>query len=294
MNTSKLSRWMTFLNERAPPIAFFLLSAGPVISSQYIFIDRLSSFLVFWTLPAQLLILLTLRIMDDVKDYDKDVVVHPDRPLPRKLLQKSEVELVIRVTMAALLMYSVVMVWGLGWSAAVWFAAELVYSLLMYIEFGIGETLDTSPIVYAITHQLFIYVGAFFLAAAAGISQPFMHYKTWQIGHLGLSGFFTFEICRKLDPDLPKLKGTYLIVYGRWKTLVMTGCTVAFGIYSSFNLGLSHVLWPIEFGFLGLLTVHFVVPLGKGSVRKRHKLLEGLAFLYVLLHLWGPAIISRH
>ena len=35
----------------------------------------------FRGVPAYLLqiLLLTIRIMDDVKDYDKDVVVHPDR-----------------------------------------------------------------------------------------------------------------------------------------------------------------------------------------------------------------------
>lgn len=289
-----LSRWITFLNERAPPLAFALLASGPVLSSQYVFIGYVSLSLVLWTLPGQLVLLLCLRVMDDVKDYDKDVICHPDRPLPRGLLRKGEVEFVIRATMVLLFIYSLVLGMVLGWSSGLWFGAQLVYGLLMYVEFGIGETLDKSPLVYAITHQAFIYVGAIFLAAAAGISQPYMHGETWQVGHLGLSGFFTYEICRKLDPDLPKLKGTYLIVYGKWKTFIMTVCTVAFGIYGSWKLGLDYILWPIQIGFLVLLIVHFVVPNGKGSVRKRHKLIEGLAFLYMILHLWGSVLISKH
>jgi 4-hydroxybenzoate polyprenyltransferase len=232
-------------------------------------------------------------MMDEVKDYDKDVIVHPDRPLPRGILKKQEVEFVIRVIVLALSLYSVLVGMAFGWSAGLWFAAEVLYSVLMYLEFGIGDTLDETPFFNAVLHQASIYVSAFFLSAAAGINEPYMHGKSWHVGHLGLSAFFTFEICRKLDPDLPKIKGTYLVVYGKWKTLLMTVGTIAFGAYGSWSLGLSHVLLPIEIGFLALLAVHFVVPYGKGSVQKRHKLLEGLAFLYLLFHLWGPVFIPK-
>ena len=292
-SNGSLTRWLVFLNERAPPLAYALLAGGPVFSSQVIFVGHVTPSLLLWTFPAQLLLLFCLRMMDDVKDYEKDVIVHPDRPLPRGLLQKREVEIVIRVTVLALALYSVIVGIALGWSAGLWFAADVLYIILMYLEFGIGQTLDESPFFYAVTHQAMIYVSAFFLSAAAGINQPYMHSDSWQIGHLGLSAFFTFEICRKLDPNLPKIKGTYLVVYGKWKTLLMTVGTVAFGIYGSWNLGLFHVLWPIEIGFLALLTVHFVVPYGKGSVQKRHKLFEGLAFLYLLFHLWGAVFISK-
>ena len=33
----------------------------------------------FWALLAQLVLLLVIRVMDDVKDYEKDKIVHPDR-----------------------------------------------------------------------------------------------------------------------------------------------------------------------------------------------------------------------
>ena len=47
--------------------------------------------------------------MDDVKDYDKDVIVHPDRPLPRGLIAYDEVALVVKITLAILIGYSVLM-----------------------------------------------------------------------------------------------------------------------------------------------------------------------------------------
>ena len=32
-----------------------------------------------------------LRLMDELKDYEKDLIAHPERPLPRGLLSREEV-----------------------------------------------------------------------------------------------------------------------------------------------------------------------------------------------------------
>lgn len=51
--------------------------------------------------------------------------------------------------------------------------------------------------------QVSIYCGSWFLSALAGRS-----WNDWigfLCGTVALSGFFTFEVCRKLDPMLPKV-----------------------------------------------------------------------------------------
>ncbi len=84
------------------------------------------------------------------------------------------------------------------------------------------------------------------------------------LGSVAFSGFFTYEICRKLDPTLPKvyahswkliyvirgffiqIKGTYLVVYGKWPTFGFTMATIFVGTVSSYLIGLNKLLWPLE------------------------------------------------
>ena len=83
--------------------------------------------LVYCRLQLQVLLLL-IRVMDDVKDYDKDKIVHPlrceivpptftcwslsphpIRPLPRGLIRVSEVIQVIHGTLLAMLLYAAIL-----------------------------------------------------------------------------------------------------------------------------------------------------------------------------------------
>ena len=70
-------------------------------------------------------LLITVRVMDDVKDYDLDVKIHPERPLPRGLIAYDEVVLVIKLMLGGLLGYAWLM--GMRFGANVgWFFAFLV------------------------------------------------------------------------------------------------------------------------------------------------------------------------
>ena len=104
---------------------------------------------------------------------------------------------------------------------------QVFYTFLMYIEFGIGDWLEQRPFLYAITHQvcsldnsfmvtvlvlmrhnyyylqLSIFVMAMFIGELGGASwnSP----AAFLMGSIALSGFFTYEVCRKLDPTHPKV-----------------------------------------------------------------------------------------
>ncbi len=43
-----------------------------------------------------------------------------------------------------------------------------------------------------------------------------------------------------------KLKGTYLVIYGKWPTFLFTLGTVSIGVVSSYLAGLHRMLWPLE------------------------------------------------
>ena len=101
------------------------------------------------------------------------------------------------------------------------------------------------------------------------------------MGSIALSGFFTYEVCRKLDPTHPKvnchsflaalnvlslslpfflqIKGTYLIVCGKWPTFFFTVGTVSIGVVSSLAAGLHWMLWPLE-GLMIMVSLKRHVP----------------------------------
>ena len=99
----------------------------------------------------------------------------------------------------------------------------------MYVEFGVGEWFADWVFLYAFSHQvqsalsLFthtqkhycylyvlillakvsIYFGSWFICALAGTK--WYGIVSFLLGSIAFSGFFTYEVCRKLDPTLPKV-----------------------------------------------------------------------------------------
>lgn len=244
-----------------------------------------------WAFVGNLVLLLLIRVMDDVKDYDKDKIVHPERPLPRGLISVEETIKVINVTLFLLVLYAGMLGVRFSWSVAFLFLLQVAYVCLMYIEFGCGEALDKSPIIYGLSHQLSIYFGAYYICALGG--EAWTSPRPFLLGSVAFSGFFTYEICRKLDPTLPLIKGTYLVVYGKWTTFLFVLATVLVGGASSYQIGSHWLLWPLEVLVVMSLLLQLLVsrepgPLKEGEKKpKSHKLVEALSIVYLLVHMWS-------
>lgn len=282
-------RWVQFLTERAPPIVFFLLASGPCLSGLQIVEGRIEWIKFLFALFGELVLLLTVRIMDDVKDYDLDCSIHPERPLPRGLLKYDDVVVAINLVLAAMILYAVILGVWFSPSVGITFGIQVFYSFLMYVEFGIGQWLEPRVLLYALTHQVSIYFGAWFICALAGA--PWYSWSGFLLGSVAFSGFFTYEICRKLDPTLPLRKGTYLVVYGKWVTFFVVCVTVLVGVISSYFLHINWLLWPMEAIMILSLLVLFVIQKPVPNT-KTHKPVEVLGIFYILLHMWAGFIAS--
>ncbi|XP_064382251.1 uncharacterized protein LOC135331124 [Halichondria panicea] len=285
-----LHNWLVFLYERAPPLVFGLLAAGPCLSGLMYAEGSVDWDKFAWGLIGMMTLLLLVRVMDDVKDFEKDKIVHPDRPLPRGLLRYDEMCTVINITIVAMLAYSIVMGLRFNWTVTGLYLLIIFYAFLMYIEFGISKWLDEHVMINGLIHQLSIYFGALFITGLGG--SPWYNLTGWvYLGSVGFSGFFTYEICRKLDPTLPRLKGTYLVVCGKWPTFLAVLATVLVGVVSSYAMGLHRLLWPLEAVMILSVLVLFLLPL-RGPKPKSHKPVEALSIIYLLTHMWSPYISS--
>lgn len=57
-----------------------------------------------------------------------------------------------------------------------------------------------------------------------------------------------------------QLKGTYLVIYGRWPTFLFTLGTVSVGVVSSYLAGLHWMLWPLQALMVVVSSVVCLVP----------------------------------
>ena len=86
-----MENYLTFIKERVPVIANLILALGLIFSVGALnstYLDFSDAFFIGMTLMA---FIIELRFMDEIKDFEKDKVAHPDRPLPRGLVTPKQV-----------------------------------------------------------------------------------------------------------------------------------------------------------------------------------------------------------
>lgn len=70
---SSYKNWLKFFNERVALIVYLITAAGYVLTANYALSNGSKSLPLrpfFWTLVIETLFLITLRVMDDLKDVD--------------------------------------------------------------------------------------------------------------------------------------------------------------------------------------------------------------------------------
>ena len=279
-----MDRWLTYIKERFPLPVYLLLIGGFTFSGLFLGEGAFQGRAFLISFIGFLLFFFQLRLMDELKDYDKDVLAHPERPLPRGLLTTSEVYQAIVLLALLMLSYGAVIMVLTNRTAAVSYLAITVYLLLMYKEFYVGKWLEDRPLLYAVSHQ-FIVFGVCIFAVTAAKPNLLRDPQTLYLGLTILGSFFSYEVCRKLDPDAHPALKTYLSVYGSGKTSLIVIAATLIAAGGAFGLGLQALLWPAEGLLVASLLVLFIKP-------KKYKIVEGIATLSLVVHLW--AVVIQH
>lgn len=271
------NKWIIYLNERSPVVPLLVISAGLALAGQF-FVSQYSWTVTILGSLGILGVLVQLRLGDELKDFHKDKIIHPERPLPRGLLNPAEVESAMKGLIVFLILIA-----GAGsflghWSAGVLLAFTAIYGWLMYKEFYIGESLGRYPMAYALTHQIIIFPLYGWPAAMLGLEvllQPvFVFFLIFNFG-----ASMTFEICRKLDPNAHELQKTYLHHYGCGGTVVLTSAFILLSAMAGIYSGYERLLLPFQLLLLLSLSLIFFRP-------DRFKVIEGLATLSATVHIF--------
>lgn len=279
-----MARWLTYIRERFPPFLYLILVAGMALSGTSL------SHGSFLPLPFAVgfgglfIFFAELRLMDELKDYDTDIVAHPERPLPRGLLAISEVKRVIAWLLALLVLWAAVSAAVLHLAAGLCFLAVVFWLWLMYREFFVPAWLSERPLLYALSHQIVLLPLAAYpvaLTNTAFLSAA----ETYAFTLISVGAFFSYEVCRKLDPEAEPVLRTYLSVYGRAMTALLVVAATLVAAYGAKELSLNVVLWPLEALLTASLALVWLRP-------HAYKIIESLAGISLLVHLWSVAIMS--
>jgi 4-hydroxybenzoate polyprenyltransferase len=232
-----------------------------------------------------------LRLMDELKDLKKDKIANPTRPLPRGLLSSAEVARMIQRIQSIMFICSIALVLAGFVSAGIAYALTTLWLFLMFKEFFVSQWLTRRPLLYAFSHQV---ISILLVAFAVFLFTPFEAQGNEQIsrtfiyGCAVMSGFFIYEVCRKLNPVANPILGTYFIAFGFFRTgMLVTAVAAALAFVTSkleTGLGLSASLLVFAL-VLGYWTV-----MNSGIAAKRYKLLEALASLILLHQLWSVTL----
>jgi 4-hydroxybenzoate polyprenyltransferase len=275
-----MKKWMTYLNERSPLAALSFLSAGIAISTM-LGTGQRNWWLALFCVVVNNLIFIQMRLGDELKDYENDKIINPTRPLPRGLLTPAEVLTALKLIFGLLVACGLV-VGYFSIPAGIALVLTPVFAWLMFREFYIGQSLAKSPMLYALSHQVIVFplFGWFGLLLIPGLYRnPF--FLCWLLANFGAS--FTFEICRKLNPDAHKLANTYAHYYGRPKTV---GFTSIFMLYSAVGAYGAGFLWYS----LPALVILFLSLVYWMKVPQKYKIPAGLSALSSAIILWAPTV----
>jgi len=288
-------RWWIYLKERSPLAVLVFLALGPVVSAYLFTVGRgfcsapqgcPSGLSVFAggsvAVVASVLFMIAARMMDEIKDFEKDKLANPTRPLPRGLISAPEMQVGIRVVMGLLMLAGVSLFVFVSNLAGSLFLLSSIYLWLMYKEFYIGQKLASFPFVYALSHQA---VGIpLYLFGVTLFSPEFARERlAWVFVSLNVIASLSYEFARKLKPDAHPAAQTYRQIYG----LKPAACVAVVFQAGALMLVFSARNEFASIAVLALVQIPTVLVVLLHSLRDGlHKPAEGFAALSVLASAW--------
>ena len=279
-----MGKWLKYSKQRFPIVVYLILSAGFSLSANYILFDSFSAFSFAGSFLGVLLFFFELRLMDEYKDYEKDKIAHPSRPIPRGLLTLQQVKRAIQYILGGMFGYAFILGLAINISAGIYYFLLTIYLYLMYREFFISNWLNKKPILYAVSHQLILIILCAF-SFSCFFGYKFFSEQYFQYSFLALFSFFSYEICRKLNPNSHVILKTYLSVFGMKKVFGLV-CILSL---SSF-LTLMIQSYPSA---VILIPVSLCLLLSAGALlfnKNLYKLTEAIASLSLLLNIWSGVL----
>lgn len=279
---SILNRWLIFFVERFSIVNLAALVTGISLSGIAIS-GRPFHFLPFiLSFIGIVFVLALVRLMDEVKNMEKDRIAHSNRPLPKGLISKKEALFVIKAMQIILFVYGLLLWVLLSAAAAVSYFFIIAYFWLIYKEFGMRSWLNGNPLTYGFLNQLIIIPIAIF---AVEVMHPatLLSSSIWSFAILLFGAFFCYDICCKLNPHAHPVLATYIHFYGFRFVFNIAVIALVISAMGAIHLGLAYFLLPVEGIVLAALSAVLFQP-------ELFRIPQIMASLSLMLHAWAIVI----
>ena len=279
---TNFASWRTYLKERSPLPVIATLGLLQALSSNYLFRQDLDGLGILLSTACLATLFVLMRMMDEIKDYQKDLIAHPERPLPRGLLAPSQVRRAIQILTGGLLAIGVLLFFLRSPESGATLLFTVGYLFLMYKEFFCPTFINKNAFFYAFSHQL-ILIPMYFFSVGMVSPEMTLTMRTFWFALTGLGASFAFEISRKLDPGAHPILKTYLTVYGRTACVVAIVLALGLLTVSAGQIGVPHLIWPAVGLLVLLLPLIYFRP-------ERFKLIEAASTVVALAQLLSVTI----
>ncbi|MCU0662160.1 MAG: prenyltransferase [Myxococcota bacterium] len=194
---SRLWAWMLERFQPATWLLFFILYATAVLFGRFLGTEgslALGNRDLFG-LAAAWCFFLMLRVFDEHKDYEIDLVNHPQRVLQSGLITLKHLKVLGVLAIVVQVSGSLVQDSGLGTATLSWFFV-MAWSALMAVEFFCGKWLGKHLVLYAFSHMLVMPAVLFWLAQM-GYGQRWLPCTIGWLMASAFCGGAAFEVTRK-------------------------------------------------------------------------------------------------
>lgn len=288
-----MGKWLIFAHERFKPFEYLPLIAL-FVGVNYLFSRGLSGL----ELPITSLLIMgvisicfffRMRLFDEIKDFDVDLVINPTRPLARGLISVPQV----KKTILFLIVLELGLVSFLGVIPALLYVFAVFYSLLMYEEFFIGDWLRPKLTSYAMSHTIVVaFLGLALISANLGM----MTFHSPAIPVFLLSHWFIFnlfEFARKtFDPQEERANvPSYSKIFTLKGAYLLSASQVLLSLLLLFQL---RALFPVRWILiLATLYVLSIIPMVFNLKKFTAKTFRTLSTVYMALHFLILFILLR-
>lgn len=274
-----MDRWFSYFFERFNPI-FTLVVISGISTSATIFNDNLFDPIVFMASSMVWFFMsYYFRLHNDLEDLQVDKVAHPDRPLPREIIQPQEAQIVLKATLLILVFLGVgIFLYFDAWSRLL-VLINGGYFWLIRQNFYMGKSLDRKPLLKTILYQGILLP---MTLLSISFSHPQTLFSTQSLSYCVLlyGVFFTFELCRKLNPFSHPASQSLIHFFGFKKVFRYAFVSLTVSAVGAFGFGAASFLLPVQLGVFLSLVYLFKNP-------RRYTISQLAASFSLILHSWS-------
>lgn len=238
---TKTQAWIQFTKERFHPLSHIIMIV--VFIAAHILVAKSTHEFTFSFLNAILLLIgvtafyFKLRLYDEVKDYELDVVINKTRPLPRGLLTHKD----MYRGMLACIVIELVTFSLQGLNSSISIILAITYSLIMYKEFFIADKIRPYLTTYALVHTIvtsILSIAIFSFLTRLSIIEVATNpvYLSFALSNWLLFNIFEFGRKTFATSEERENVDTYSSLFGRTGAVILVASQAVLASYLALNL----------------------------------------------------------